>query len=242
MHLRGLPVRRAFKTKIVLLSLVVITLIFYIKFSSTSVDGIENESSIIYGNRKVIAGKLVNEYNGENDVVPANIDEPHQQPATERSAHKPHFNAKYEQMINADLAKQQRDLGSNGRSAALTDPVAKQIGEHQLSKIALNEELSEHISYNRTLDDARNPMCRDDTYDLDNLPTTSVVIIFYNEPYSVLVRTVHSVLNTVDKRLLKEIILVDDRSTNAELKEKLDYYIGTRLPPNMVKTIRLKHR
>lgn len=56
-----------------------------------------------------------------------------------------------------------------------------------------------------------------------------------------LVRTVHSVINTVDHRLLKEIILVDDSSTNNVLKEKLDYYVKTRLPL-VVKIIRLKHR
>lgn len=44
------------------------------------------------------------------------------------------------------------------------------------------------------------------------LPTTSVVIIFYNEAWTVLLRTVHSVLNETSADHLKEIILVDDHS------------------------------
>lgn len=89
--------------------------------------------------------------------------------------------------------------------------------------------------------DARHPACRKIEYALDSLPTTSVIVIFFNEPYSVLVRTVHSVLNTSPAHLLKEIILVDDSSTNRELKGKLDYYIKTKLPAK-VKMLRLKNR
>ena len=54
--------------------------------------------------------------------------------------------------------------------------------------------------------------CKNVTYD-KSLPTTSVIIIFYNEPWSVLLRTVHSVLKRSPPKFLKEIILVDDSST-----------------------------
>uniref|UniRef100_A0A182QIX5 Polypeptide N-acetylgalactosaminyltransferase n=1 Tax=Anopheles farauti TaxID=69004 RepID=A0A182QIX5_9DIPT len=148
--------------------------------------------------------------------------------------------ALYERLILADLAKQRPGLGNNGEGVELTGD-AKELGEKQLATIALNEELSEHLSYNRTPPDGRHPACKRKHYDLSNLPSTSVIIIFYNEPYSVLLRTVHSVLNTADARLLREIILVDDGSTNVELKGKLDYYVRTRLPPK-VKVLRQRQR
>lgn len=45
------------------------------------------------------------------------------------------------------------------------------------------------------------------------LPTASVILVFFNEGFTTLMRTVHSVINTSPKELLKEIILVDDYST-----------------------------
>lgn len=45
------------------------------------------------------------------------------------------------------------------------------------------------------------------------LPSTSVIIVFHNEAWSALLRTVYSVLYTAPAAMLKEIILVDDAST-----------------------------
>ena len=45
-----------------------------------------------------------------------------------------------------------------------------------------------------------------------NLPTASVIIIFHNEAWSALLRTVHTVLARSPPQYLYEIILVDDCS------------------------------
>lgn len=70
--------------------------------------------------------------------------------------------------------------------------------------------------------------CKEKKYDYDLLPTTSVVIAFYNEAWSTLLRTVYSVLETSPDVLLEEVILVDDYSDRGKpLARPLG---GARLP------------
>jgi polypeptide N-acetylgalactosaminyltransferase len=145
-----------------------------------------------------------------------------------------------ENQVLKDLKTHFPGLGENGAPSVLQGD-AKKRGEKDLDMVFLNVELSKHISYTRTLPDHRNSDCKRVKYNMDSLPTTTIVIIFYNEPYSVLLRTVHSILSTVEDKLLAEIVLVDDKSNDEELLDKLDYYIETRLT-SKVKLLRLPKR
>ena len=58
--------------------------------------------------------------------------------------------------------------------------------------------------------------CVDRKYSSD-LPTASVVIIFHNEAYTALLRTITSVINRSPAHLLQEIILVDDFSDHGNM-------------------------
>lgn len=54
--------------------------------------------------------------------------------------------------------------------------------------------------------------CKEQNYSTD-LPKVTVIICFYDEAWSTLIRTVTSVLNRSPPELLDQIILVDDHST-----------------------------
>ncbi|XP_013382243.1 polypeptide N-acetylgalactosaminyltransferase 5 [Lingula anatina] len=92
-------------------------------------------------------------------------------------------------------------------------------------KNAFNQYASDMMSLHRSLPDVRDKECRDFKY-ASHLPDTSVVICFHNEAWSVLLRTVHSVLDRSPAHLIKEIILVDDFSDMDHVKKPLEDYIA----------------
>ncbi|XP_055306428.1 polypeptide N-acetylgalactosaminyltransferase 3 isoform X2 [Sitodiplosis mosellana] len=111
--------------------------------------------------------------------------------------------------------------------------------QQQFSINRFNLLASDRIPLNRTLPDVRKKKCITMKYDT-NLPTTSIIIVFHNEAWSVLLRTVWSVINRSPKHLLKEILLVDDASTRKFLKKQLDDYVATL--PVQTRVLRLHKR
>lgn len=103
---------------------------------------------------------------------------------------------------------------------------------------AFNQYASDLISVRRYLPDFRTGQCRTNVYS-SNLPSTAVIICFHNEAWSVLLRSVHSVLDNSPPHLLKEIALVDDFSDRDYLKKPLEDYMA-RYP--IVKIIRTTDR
>uniref|UniRef100_A0A915EFU1 Polypeptide N-acetylgalactosaminyltransferase n=1 Tax=Ditylenchus dipsaci TaxID=166011 RepID=A0A915EFU1_9BILA len=90
---------------------------------------------------------------------------------------------------------------------------------------AFNQYASDLISVHRTLPVTADEECKTEKY-ADDLPDTSVVICFHNEAWSVLLRTVHSVIERTPAKLLNEVILVDDFSDMEHTKKPLDDYMS----------------
>uniref|UniRef100_A0A673BGY9 Polypeptide N-acetylgalactosaminyltransferase n=1 Tax=Sphaeramia orbicularis TaxID=375764 RepID=A0A673BGY9_9TELE len=93
---------------------------------------------------------------------------------------------------------------------------------------AFNVLISNRLGSHRELPDTRDAQCRDKAYPAV-LPSASVVICFFNEAFSALLRTIHSVLDRTPTYLLHEIILVDDHSELDELKDDLERYVHDEL-------------
>uniref|UniRef100_A0A8R1I7G2 Polypeptide N-acetylgalactosaminyltransferase n=1 Tax=Caenorhabditis japonica TaxID=281687 RepID=A0A8R1I7G2_CAEJA len=113
----------------------------------------------------------------------------------------------------------------------------KRFGENQFNVVA-----SEMISVNRTLPDYRSEACVTSAsgYRIEGLPKTSIIIVFHNEAWSTLLRTLHSVINRSPLSLLEEIILVDDKSDRDYLSKPLDAYI--KMFPVPVHLVHLEER
>ncbi|CAB4057046.1 GALNT [Lepeophtheirus salmonis] len=132
-----------------------------------------------------------------------------------------------------------KGLGEGGEKVEFLGDEAE-LAEQIIKTEAFNRIASDKISVHRSVPDTRDPQCRELQYDYD-LPTTSVIIIFTNEAWTPLLRTIWSILDRTPDRYLHEIILVDDFSDSSHLQQQLDEYIIDNFP-NKVKLKRLKSR
>lgn len=72
----------------------------------------------------------------------------------------------------------------------------------------------------------------------EDLPTVSIIMCFYNEDISTLVRSVNTVMKRTPSRILKEIILVDDASDFNDLKQDLETRLAKLDSSHKIKIIR----
>nr|XP_056717444.1 polypeptide N-acetylgalactosaminyltransferase 5 [Euleptes europaea] len=128
-------------------------------------------------------------------------------------------------------------VGQFGRPAVVPSDKQEEA-KRRWNEGNFNVYLSDLIPVDRAIDDTRPPGCSDLLVHND-LPTTSIIMCFVDEVWSTLLRSVHSIFNRSPPQFVKEIILVDDFSTKAYLKDKLDQYMS-KFPK--VRVLHLKER
>ncbi|XP_022099932.1 polypeptide N-acetylgalactosaminyltransferase 11-like [Acanthaster planci] len=106
----------------------------------------------------------------------------------------------------------------------------RRLRDEGFRRHAFNELVSTRIGYHRSVPDSRNPLCKYKVHPRE-LPKVSILICFYNEAWSTLLRTVYSVLDRTPRELIQEIILLDDYSDFDHLKAELDTYVHEHLSP-----------
>merc|ERR1719474_1722013 len=128
-----------------------------------------------------------------------------------------------QEFVNGRLAS--GEMG-NGIELENIIPKEKKKKEAMYQAHGFDEYISEYlVSLNRSLPDRRDGHCKDEKnvlYPTSELPKTSIIIVFHNEAWSTLIRTIYSVLNRSPEELIEEIILVDDASTLPHLGDRLD--------------------
>jgi len=145
-------------------------------------------------------------------------------------------------LVSAKQAVPGRLVGEMGKAVVLENPgqEVKAAVEQGWADHAYNQYVSDLISVQRSLPDPRDDWCRaQESRYLQSLPNTTIVVCFHNEAWSVLVRTVHSILDRTPHHLLDSVLLVDDASTMGHLQADLDLYMA-RLPK--VKIVRAPER
>uniref|UniRef100_A0A914NHX1 Glycosyltransferase 2-like domain-containing protein n=1 Tax=Meloidogyne incognita TaxID=6306 RepID=A0A914NHX1_MELIC len=113
--------------------------------------------------------------------------------------------------------------GEGGKGVEI-DKEKEEEKKEKFKQNQFNLMASDQISVNRTIPDYRTEKCKSQPVP-ENLPTVSIIIVFHNEAWSTLLRTLHSVVNRTPLKLLKEIILIDDKSERVYLKKPLKRYI-----------------
>ncbi|XP_068134898.1 N-acetylgalactosaminyltransferase 7 isoform X3 [Hyperolius riggenbachi] len=113
--------------------------------------------------------------------------------------------------------------GEEGKPYVLGSEYKESV-QASIKEFGFNMVASDMISLDRTVNDLRHEECKYWNYD-ENLLTSSVIIVFHNEGWSTLMRTVHSVIKRTPRKYLAEIVMIDDYSNKEHLKGRLDDYV-----------------
>lgn len=130
--------------------------------------------------------------------------------------------------------------GEMGKAVHLT-PEEKQRSQRWQREFGFNMIASDKVSLTRNIPDTRPDECKYWHYP-QRLPKTSVVIVFHNEMWTTLLRTVHSILDRTPLDLLEEVLLLDDFSDKPHLKQKLEAYVHSTWPSGIVRLERTHQR
>ncbi|XP_013148333.1 PREDICTED: polypeptide N-acetylgalactosaminyltransferase 3-like [Papilio polytes] len=126
-----------------------------------------------------------------------------------------------QEIVNANNYAPIQGAGEGGRPVQLSP--REIITARELYTLhSYNILVGDRIFINRSLPDVRSESCKDVQYNIEDLPTASVIIVFHNEAWSTLMRTVMSVILRSPPVLLKQIILVDDASDRKYLGKELE--------------------
>ena len=144
-------------------------------------------------------------------------------------------NSQYQRLNN-------KNNGECGSKVVLTDAEKQQVGPI-VKKFGFNLVASDKVELDRLPDDLRNEECKHWNYpENKDLNKATVIMVFYNEAWGPLMRTVHTVIRQSPKELLANIVMVDDNSNRKHLQEKLVDYINTTWPDGFVKLYRNSKR
>ncbi|CAJ0581073.1 unnamed protein product, partial [Mesorhabditis spiculigera] len=233
---RSTVCRAILVTSIVWLLLDVIVLLHYLDPASNT----NKEKTLIRANRLVQSNNDVE--TGDGGFNPGQARGPPAPPEpTEEVYGKPEDRRYLERLMRVPAFNPETTDGNLGTGVQIpadkADEQTKRFKENQFNVMA-----SEMMSVNRTLPNHQSPSCKSvqKTYAGANLPKVSIIIVFHNEGWTTLLRTLHSVCNRSPLHLLEEIILIDDMSDRDYLKGPLDIYI--RRLPIPIKIIHLPRR
>jgi polypeptide N-acetylgalactosaminyltransferase len=128
------------------------------------------------------------------------------------------YQSESEEVIALDIHDEKIDLNGPGEMGKPVEidknkltPSERQKYDEAFKRNSFSEYTSDLISKHRSLPDVRDPGCRQIQYKAPPV-TASIVMCFHNEAWSVLLRSIHSIIDRSPAHLLKEIILVDDFS------------------------------